>query len=239
MQFQPEPVATKETVTFLAERLRIAKERREKSGKKEFITVTRQTGAAGPAFFEMLKVRLAEEDAAGPGWMVFEKNLIQRVIEEHHMPSRLAKYMNEGGDSEINDTLEELFGLHPARWTLVRKTSETMMRVAQLGHSIIIGRAGNMVTKKLSSGLHVLMVAPAKVRVQRIQDFYGMTRSTAVEFVRREDLEKRTYMKKYFNHNIDDPSLYDLVINTEVLCHEDAVRAIAGIVLNSPPPIGR
>ncbi len=239
MHSQSDPALTQEAFMFLEARLRIAKERREKSGKKEYITITRQTGAAGPAFFEMLKMRLAEEDLHAQGWMVFEKNLISRVIEENHMPSRIAEYMSEDTDTEIKDTLEELFGLHPARWTLVRKTTETMLRVAQLGHSIIVGRAGNMVTKKLPGGLHVQIVASLDTRIRRIQDFYRMDHAKAEEFVRQEDRAKKDYMKKYFNRDINDASLYDLVINTDVLCHEDAVRIISGIVLNPPSSGGQ
>jgi diguanylate cyclase (GGDEF)-like protein len=42
--------------------------------------------------------------------------------------------------SEITDTLDELLGLHPPAWTLVRQMTETILHLAEMGNVILVGR---------------------------------------------------------------------------------------------------
>jgi len=55
---------------------------------------------------DYLQARTPEREAP---WTVFDKNLVERVLEDHHLPQRLAKFMAENWNSQINDTLDELF----------------------------------------------------------------------------------------------------------------------------------
>jgi cytidylate kinase len=48
--------------------------------------------------------------------------------------------------------------------------------------------------------------------------------------VRRVDLARRRYVKKYYGADIDDPLLYHLVINTDQVSHVEAARLIADAV---------
>ena len=76
---------------------------------------------------------------------------IGRLLSDY-LPERLQEYMNEEKISEINDILEELFQLHPAKWTLVRKTSKTIFHLTKLGYIILVGR-GSAVLKVLKRAL--------------------------------------------------------------------------------------
>ena len=80
------------------------------------------------------------------------------MLEEHSLPKSLARFMPEDRISEVSDTMDELFGLHPPSWDLVHKTSETILHLAQLGHVIIIGRGAKVITAKLDGVLHVRLV---------------------------------------------------------------------------------
>ena len=59
-----------------------------------------------------------------------------------------------------------------------------------------------------------------------------MTQKKASEFVFEEDLKRKNYVKKYFNKDINDPLLYDMVINVDSLVREEAIQAIGDLVLN-------
>jgi len=54
----------------------------------------------------------------------------------------------------------------------------------------------------------------------------------ALELVRREDLARKRYVRKYFNKDIDDPLLYHLVINTDLVSHDEAACMIAQAVVS-------
>ena len=88
-----------------------------------------------------------------------------------------------------------------------------------------------MITRKLDYVLHVRLVGSLAKRVEHMQGLNGWNVKQAREFVEREDLGRRRYLKKYFSMDIDDPLLYHLVINTDIMPYEDAARLIGVAVL--------
>jgi hypothetical protein len=169
-------------------------------------------------------------------WMIFDRNLIEKVLHDHNLPARLAKYMPEDRISGIADTLDELFGLHPPTWTLVEKTSDTILKLAELENVILLGRGANIITSKLHNMFHVRLVGARDARIEFIQQNRKLDKKAASELVDREDEGRRRYLKKYFHKEIDDPTLYHLVINTPELGHDAAAKLIADTVLSSHEP---
>jgi len=196
------------------------------------ITISRQTGSGGHSVAERvaeyLQMRAPKETCP---WTIFDRNLVEKVIEDHNLPKRLARFMPEDRISEIPDTMDEIFGLHPPSWTLVRQTAETILHLAQLGNVIIIGRGAHVITAKLDSVFHARLVGSLEKRVEYLQQVNGLGRKAALELIRREDRGRRRYLKKYFDKNIDDPLLYHLVINTDLVSFDEAARVIGDAVL--------
>jgi hypothetical protein len=164
-------------------------------------------------------------------WTVFDRNLVEKVLEDHHLPKRLAQFMPEDRVSEITDTMDELFGLHPPSWTLVRQTADTILHLAELGKVILIGRAANVITRSLASVLHVRLVRSIESRVQYIAEIEHLSPKAAAEFVRREDTGRRRFVKKYFGQDVTNPLLYHLVINTDWVSYDEAARLIGQAVV--------
>jgi cytidylate kinase len=208
----------------------------EAPGEIRAVTISRQVGCGASAvarkLAEYLQGRRTEDE---PHWTVFDRNLVELVLEEHNLPQRLAKFMPENWISEIEDTIDELFGLHPPSWILVRQTAETILRLAKLGNVIIIGRGSNIITAKLDSVFHVRLVGPLEKRVQHIQEAENLDRSAAPEFIHREDKGRKRYLKRYYRKDINDPLLYHLVINTELMGYERAAQLIGNVVLQKRP----
>jgi cytidylate kinase len=196
------------------------------------ITISRQTGSGGHAVAEALAEYLqAQTGPPACPWTVFDRNLVEQVLEDHHLPSRLAKFMPEDRISEVADTMDELFGLHPSSWSLVHKTAETILRLAELGNVILIGRGANVITARLDYAFHVRLVGSPERRIQHIQQLSHLSHKEIVELVEREDRGRRRYLKKYFAKDIDNPLLYHLVINTDLVPYGEAARMIAQAVL--------
>ncbi len=199
---------------------------------KRAITISRQAGAGGHLVAEKLADYLqAHSPKHSCPWTVFDRNLVEKVLEDHHLPARLAQFMPEDRISEMTDTMDELFGLHPPSWTLVRKTADTILHLAELGHVILIGRGANIITSRLDYVFHVRLVGSFEKRLRYIQEFNHWNRKAALEFVRREDRGRRRYVKKYFGAEIEDPLLYHLVINTDWVDGEQAARMIGEAML--------
>jgi cytidylate kinase len=213
--------------------------RSEETRPRRAITISRQSGSGGHSVAEKLVTILrARDPEPSCPWTVFDRELVKKVLEDHHLPGRLEKFMPEDKSSDISDTMDELFGLHPPSWTLVHKTADTILHLAELGKVIVIGRGANVITGKLNYVFHVRLVGSLERRVKYMERLNGISHHEALELVCSEDLGRKRYLKKYFNKNIDDPLLYHLVINTDIVSFDEAANLIAQAVTAPLPEAG-
>lgn len=203
--------------------------------RRRAITISRQSGSGGHVVaqkaLEILQARTLKDECP---WTVFDRNLVEKALEDHHLPKRLARFMPEDRILEISDTMDELFGLHPSSWTLVHKTADTILRLAELGHVIIIGRGANVITSRLDYVFHVRLVGSLEKRVHYMEELNHSTYESALELVRHEDLGRERYLRKYFHKDINDPLLYHLIINTDFVSFDEAATMITQAVEKEP-----
>lgn len=202
------------------------------AGVRRAVTLSRQTGCGALVVAEKLAHYLQERSRRAAAWTVFDRNLMDKVLEDHNLPGYLAKFLPEDRISQLEDFLDEIFEVHPPARTIVHQTAETMLKLAALGNVILIGRGGNVVTARLPDVLHVRLVAPFEKRVAHAHKYYHMTMAEAHKFCLTEDQGRARYLKKYFNADINDPLLYHMVINTGQLNYAAAARLIGEAVLN-------
>jgi cytidylate kinase len=196
------------------------------------VTISRESGSGGHVVAEKL-AEFLQANAPNPScaWTIFDQNLVERVLEDHHLPKRLAQFMPEDYVSDISDAMDELFGLHPASWTLVEQTAETILRLAQLGNVILIGRGASVVTSKLDHVFHVRLIASEEKRAEFLQELEKISKKAAVQMMRSEDRGRARYVNKHYAADIADPLLYHLIINTERVGYEQAARVIGNTML--------
>jgi cytidylate kinase len=205
-----------------------------------FVTISRQTGAGGITIGRLLRDYLLARDtdpALADRWTVFDRNLVAEVAHTYKLPDRVRPYMSEDNVSEFKDTLEELLGLHPARWQLAKDTSETILHLARLGRAILVGRGANVVTAKLDGGFHVRLIGSFARRLAHLMAYDDLSEARAAEIIQKEDRDRHAYVKKYFNRDIDDPLLYDLVINTDRVTYDEAAAMIGRAVFHKAHPV--
>jgi cytidylate kinase len=192
------------------------------------ITISRQTGSGGHAVAEKLAEILGNHTPPGScPWTVFDRNLVETVLKDHNLPTRLARFMPEDRISEVSDTMDELFGLHPPSWNLVRDVSDTILRLLEKASAIVIGRAGAVIAARLEHVLHVRLVGSEERRLAHLQEMTGIDHKMALEQLRREDRGRTRYVQKYFEKDVNDPLLYHIVINTDLVAYDDAAKLIA------------
>lgn len=196
------------------------------------ITVSRQAGAGSRQVAKILISILEQKDKKeDSSWTLFDKNLIKKVIEDHNLPIYMTKFLEEGKHSEIFSLMNEYLAGEPGIWSLVKKTSKTVLQLAEIGNSIIIGRGGNIITSKLNNVFHVRFVALMEDRIEHIQDYYSLKKDEAVNFIEKDDFARKEYLRTYFHKNIDDSSIYHLVINTSLIGYQAAAELIADAVV--------
>ena len=200
---------------------------------RRVVTLSRQTGSGAcevaKHLAEFLEARAPKPDCP---WTVFDRNIVEKVIEDHHLPKRIARFMPEDRVSEVTDIMDELFGLHPSSWNLIHKTSETILHLAEMGNVILIGRGAPVITGKLDYAFHVRLVGSVEERVRRLMRLIHVEAAEAREFIHREDKGRERYLRTYFNKDINDPLLYHLIINTDLISPEDAGKLIGEALLS-------
>ena len=216
------------------------------------ITISREAGAGAITIAGLLAERLRALDQGDESqpWAVFDANLAGEVLKDHHLPDKLARFMEETARPPVDTAVAELLGLVPSPWTLVQLTTETILRLAGLGHVILVGRGANIITSRMPQVFHVRLVAPWATRVEHLARQNHVSQAEAARIAKSRDQARRAYVRRYFNAEIDESTLYDLTLNTgrfgfahsaEVIVHAALVhhreikRTSEAAIQNAPP----
>src|SRR5919109_4252685 len=181
------------------------------------ITISHQMGAGGPEIGMALGQRL--------GYHYVDQELIQDAVRRYGLAEDKASHLDES-----KPTLFERFDVETRHYITVLQT--TLLEFAESDNSVLMGRGGQWLLRGIPQVLRVRIIAPFEIRVKqwikRTAEVTGETpnQRAAVEFVRRDDAERSGRMRYLYEVDLDDPSLYDLVINTERLRYEAAVEMI-------------
>ena len=209
---------------------------RGKFEKGPCITISRETGAGADIISnKLVEIFQKYKKPYLPDWTIFEKNLIQKVLEDHHLPQTLTEVFDEKKYSSILSFASEVLVGQPSVQTLVYKTTQTILSLAEIGNVIIIGRGGNIVTARLQNAFHVRLVSTIDDRIMHVKEVYGYDTKQAAEFLKKDDQARRNFISTYFHKQIDDPLLYHITINTHQVNHNQAAELIADAVMTKFP----
>jgi cytidylate kinase len=85
------------------------------------------------------------------------------------------------------------------------------------GDLIYHGRAGQLLLAGLPAVLRVRLIAPIGDRVCALLESDEMTPTSAEEYIRHVDEARARWVKMMYGQDIEDPQLYDMVINLKTL----------------------
>jgi cytidylate kinase len=98
--------------------------------------------------------------------------------------------------------------------------------LASSGRIVILGRGGQMILQDVPHALHVLCIAPADLRYERLAEREGIDLEEARRRVEDSDRARDGFYKKFWKVDVSDPRLYDLTIDTKNLSYDAAAEAI-------------
>lgn len=195
------------------------------------VTISYQTGSGEHEVARRLAELLqAAETNPNARWKIFDGQLVERTLLEHHLPETMAKRMPEDRRSCIDDILDELLGLRPPSWIIVPQIAETIRHLIGAGYVILVGRGANFVAAQMSNVLHVRLVASLPARIARVQALKRLTPKEAAKQVARSDRGHRRYARAHFHARADDELNYHCVINTDQVPCPAAAQLIADAV---------
>jgi cytidylate kinase len=185
------------------------------------ITISPQMGSGGPELGMALAQRL--------GYRYVDQELIADAVRRYGLAEDKASHLDES-----KPTLFERFDVETRHYITVLQT--TFLEFAEQDNHVLMGRGGQWLLRGIPQVLRLRVIAPFEMRVKQwIKRTAEMTGDTpnqraAVEFVRRDDTERAGRMRYLYEVDLDDPSLYDVVVNTEKLRYDAAVDMIERVV---------
>ncbi len=175
------------------------------------ITISREMGSGG--------IPIAHEAAEKLGYTLVDGEAIAKVAPEYGLTP---------------EALENADEKPPAFVEKLDKKAEHDLHVIELivleyalkGNVIIYGRGGQDLLKGVNSVFRVRIIAPFEERVERWAEREWLDPDFARDLVRRSDQQRAGFIKYFFDRDWSDPLGYDLVINTDRICEETAVKLI-------------
>jgi cytidylate kinase len=117
-----------------------------------------------------------------------------------------------------------------------RMVRTTIQAAYQRGSVVIVGRGGQAILQDKPGVLHVRFQAPLESRIIRVRykESTGLApefqQKTAHDRVMERDKATAAYLKRFYDIDWTDPSLYHLVIDTKKWGIEPAARLVARAV---------
>jgi len=112
--------------------------------------------------------------------------------------------------------------------SLYMKTMTAIIRdLGERGDIVVLGRGSQMILRDLPGALHVLTLAPAELRVERLAKREGISQEEAARRLQDSDRARPAFYRKFWNVDVSDPNLYDITLETSRLTYEVGAELVA------------
>lgn len=118
----------------------------------------------------------------------------------------------------------------------VQLTQEVIVKLAEQGNLVILGRGSQALLADRPDVLHVRVVALQDYRVDVAVRRDGLDPAQARKILKEVDQRRSTYVKRHYNFDWDRASQYDLVVNTAHWGVEGAAALIEHAARSLPYP---
>jgi cytidylate kinase len=98
--------------------------------------------------------------------------------------------------------------------------------VSRRGHGVIIGHGSQMLLQDFGCALHVCIRAAEDVRIDTLVAEQGLKKEAARSLIHKMDSQHKGLFRRAFGRDLDDPALYDLIINRAKLGYASATQII-------------
>jgi cytidylate kinase len=104
---------------------------------------------------------------------------------------------------------------------------------AASGNVVIVAHAASLALALEGDVLRILVTASAQTRQRRLAASLGVDEKEAARAMKRGDAGRADYIKRFYGIGTEQPTHYDVVINTDKLTPDDAARLIVDAVAGS------
>lgn len=181
-----------------------------------FITISREYGCDGHNLVAELLKKLNEEEDRHP-WYNFDRESLLKMSDPEEINEDVLALLEEYGHSEFQGYLQEAVFGQKSRYQVIRKMANIMRAMARRGNVILLGCGAAVLTKDFPLHLSVRINAPLEWRIHNYAKRHGCDKLKAEEMVRKHSDQRSAFLETYLAEPIDNPHLYDLVLNNATL----------------------
>jgi cytidylate kinase len=107
-----------------------------------------------------------------------------------------------------------------------RATEQVLHDHARGAGAVILGRAGAIVLRAEPRALHVRLDGPVEARIRQGMALEGIDRDTAERHIAETDKARRAYVHHFYRCELQDASLYHLVLDSTAIPLEACVELV-------------
>lgn len=165
-------------------------------------------------------VAIARKVADALGWELFDDHKLHELIAREGISTH---------------EIHELDERSPGYWEFFYKNrpqvflnvlESVVYEAAKRGDGVIVGHGSQVLLRDFDCALHVRLFDSEIRRAEKLAAVQGIGREAAVKLIRRNDKEQAGFFKFAFQLDIDELSLYDLVIHAHKLNADTAAGLI-------------
>ena len=213
------------------------------------ITISKQHGAGG----KEIALALARE----LGCEVVDKSLIIKVAQQARVGTDRVEDFDQEHYSSIDKYLSGVFLANPALYGMgsfdfpltgtaglladqeffnaqkyLALTQALIKELYQKGNVVLVGRGGQLLLAGRPGCLHLRLCAPMEYRIRRVMEKAGLSEKEAGEKIHARDKSRAAYIKDHYQRDWNDPGLYHLTINSQLVPAETIIRLVKQMLDN-------
>ncbi|MDG5799913.1 cytidylate kinase-like family protein [Marinilabiliaceae bacterium ANBcel2] len=194
------------------------------------ITISREYGCPGRKIARKLSDVLTEKNrrlGKDKEWKWISKEIIEESARELKLSPTLIKDLSDYRTRGFFENLALFFSdeFYPGDVKIKNTIARFIYNAASEGNVVIVGRAGESITKHFEKSFHVKLQAPLEWRTEQVANSYGMSITEAKKEANEMD-KRRTQFRNYFEKNRPDIEFFDSFFNCATMTDEEIVEMI-------------
>jgi Cytidylate kinase-like family len=162
---------------------------------------------------------------------------IDRLAADPSLRTRLQGDLAPEVRAAIESRVSQAFGDRAfAESPYLRSVVSIVATLGERGMAVVLGRGATAILTP-QRALRVLVVAPAAARVARLVAATSAAPDEAARRLVADDAARGSFLRSHFGVEIDDATLYDLVVNTAHLSIDAAAALVVDALRRRFPPV--
>lgn len=183
----------------------------------QVITVSRQHGCYGAETAIELQKLLDQ------GWVIFHREILEAIAQNSGIEQQYIDQFDEKTLPLIDSIVSGFYKPEISDTLYLSHLRKFLFSLADRGKVIIVGRGANFILKQ---GFHIRLVGPKPLRIKNLMEINKYSHNEAEKEIEEADQQRKKYIKRMFDADVDDPQYYDLVLNIRDLNFKEAARII-------------